>query len=340
VKAVVLVGGEGTRLRPLTETIPKPLIPLMDRCFLDVVLDHLVRHGVEEAVMSSPYLEETFAGFIAGREGAPRITWITEETALGTGGAIVNALPKLGDEPFLALNGDILTDLDLTAMLAFHRERRAAATIALAHVGDARPYGLVLTQDDGRVTEFREKPAEPVPGDVNAGTYVLDPVALDGWTPGQNVSIERRIFPSLIERGRLVFGFLSHGYWMDLGTPAKYLQAHFDILERKVEGERYPAPFIADGASVDPNARLSDLVVVGPGARIEEDARVELSVLHERVVVERGASVIGSIVGAGAVIGARAEVRGGVLAEGARVNPGARLEAPRLAPGEVSGSTA
>ena len=154
-KAVVLVGGEGTRLRPITETMPKPLVPLMDRPSLDHVLDHLARHGVHEVVLSSSYLESLFHAFIEGRHGDPKITWITEEEPLGTGGAIVNALEHIDpDQPFLALNGDILTDLDLTAMRDFHRDRGAIATIALTHVEDARPFGLVPTEPDGRVIEY------------------------------------------------------------------------------------------------------------------------------------------------------------------------------------------
>jgi mannose-1-phosphate guanylyltransferase len=185
-KAVVLVGGEGTRMRPLTETTPKPLIPLVDRPGLDHVLDHLARHGVHEVVLSSPYLERTFHPFIAARHGDPAIVWITETEPLGTGGAIVNALPSLGDEPFFALNGDILTDLDLSAMRAFHERHDAAVTIALHHVDDARAFGLVETDGDGRVLAFREKPQDPIPGDVNAGTYRLDPAVLNPWTPDRS----------------------------------------------------------------------------------------------------------------------------------------------------------
>ena len=144
-KAVVLVGGEGTRMRPLTETVPKPLLPLMDRHALDHVLDHLARHGVHEVVLSSPYLEKVFHPFIEARHGDPAVIWITETHALGTGGAIVHALDAAGDEPFFALNGDILTDLDLTAMKAFHEQRAASVTIALHHVDDARAFGLVAT---------------------------------------------------------------------------------------------------------------------------------------------------------------------------------------------------
>ena len=338
-KAVVLVGGEGTRLRPLTETIPKPLVPLMDRASLDHVLDHLARHGVHEVVLSSPYLEETFRVFIDARRGDPAITWITETEPLGTGGAIVNALEALGGEPFLALNGDILTDLDLTAMVAMHGERGAAATIALTHVSDARPYGLVPTDADGRVREFREKPTELVPGDVNAGTYVLDPRALDGWTGGENVSIERDIFPSLIAESRPVYGFVSDAYWIDLGTPESYLRAHFDILEGRVAFEpAYTAPYIADGAEVDARSHVGRWVVVSSAAAIGPGARVDHSVLHHGAVVEAGASVTGSVLGPRSRVGAGAVVVDSVLAEDASVPAGSKFEGARISAGHVAGS--
>jgi mannose-1-phosphate guanylyltransferase len=336
-RAVVLVGGEGTRLRPLTETIPKPLLPLMDRPSLDHVLDHLVRHGVHEVVLSSPYLESTFHDFIEARRD-PTITWITEREPLGTGGAIVHAMEHLGDEPFFALNGDILTDLDLTVMAAFHRERAADATIALHHVEDARAFGLVATEPDGRVVEFREKPEESVPGDVNAGTYVLQPGALAAWMGGGNVSIERRIFPALIDAGRRVFGLVTDAYWLDLGTPQTYLRAHFDILEGKVGGERYPAPFVADGAVVDPRAHLGRWVVVGAGASVGRGAEIDDSVLQAGAVVEREAKVVGSILGPGSVVGVGATVIESALAAAARVHPGTSVRGARIsAGGEASG---
>jgi mannose-1-phosphate guanylyltransferase len=334
-KAIVLVGGEGTRLRPLTETVPKPLLPVMDRPFLGHVLDHLARHGTDEVVLSSPYLESTFEPFIASRLGsAPAISWITEAEPLGTGGAIVNALDHLGTaDAVIALNGDILTDLDLTAMLAFHRERGASVTISLTHVEDARPFGLVPTDDEGRVAEFLEKPAAPVPGDVNAGTYVLDPSALHGFARGENVSIERQIFPAVIGDGRPVFGFLSHAYWMDLGTPEKYLQGHFDIFEGKVEGLRYPAPWVHDTAEVSLRAHLGRWVAAGPGVAIDADAQVEDSVLLPGARVGAGARVRTSIVGPGASVGADATVTGSVLGAGASVAGGTVLEDGRVSSG-------
>ena len=334
-KAVVLVGGEGTRLRPITETIPKPLVPLMDRASLDHVLDHLARHGVHEVVLSSSYLEEPFRAFVQGRHGDPAITWITETEPLGTGGAIVNALADLGgDETFLALNGGILTDLDLTAIVAMHRERGAAATIALTHVEDARPFGLVPTEPDGRVTEFREKPAEPVPGDINAGTYVLEASALEGWPRGENASIERDIFPRLISEGRPVYGFVSDAYWLDLGTPEKYLQAHVDLLDGRVDGHPvYAAPFVQTEA-VDPRASIGRHVALGPGVAVAAGADVRDSVLLDSATVERSAIVYRSILGPRSSVGEGARVVDSVLGAEATVGAGVSLEGARVGTGE------
>ena len=321
-KAVVLVGGEGTRMRPLTETTPKPLIPVVDRPGLDHVLDHLARHGVHEVVLSSPYLERTFHPFIAARHGDPAIVWTTEDRPLGTGGAIVNALPYLGDEPFFALNGDILTDLDLTAMLAFHRERRASVTIALHHVQDARAFGLVATDLDGRVQEFREKPEDPIPGDVNAGTYLLDPAVLRGWTPDHAISIEREIFPAVIEAGHPVFGFPGDCYWMDLGTPEKYLQAHFDLLAGLMRGVDYESPWVASTADIETGATVGARCSIGAEARVSPGATVEDSVIHPGASVGAGAIVRATIVGPGAHVGTNSRVTGSVLGAGARVGDG------------------
>ncbi|HEX9300629.1 MAG TPA: NDP-sugar synthase [Actinomycetota bacterium] len=329
-KAVVLVGGFGTRLRPLTETVKKELLPLVDRPILDHVLDHLARHGVHEVVLSSPYLEEAFHPFIEARRGDPTITWITEAAPLGTGGAIVNALGALGSDPFFALNGDILTDLDLTGMLASHREREAVVTISLHHVEDARAFGLVSTDERGRVVEFLEKPLDPLPGDVNAGTYVLEPAVLHPWSADRELSIEREIFPSVIASGGAVFGYLADAYWLDLGTPEKYLQAHFDLLDGKVHGITYEAPWIAPTASLDPGARLGRWVAVGPEARIAPDAVVEDSVVHPGAAVGEGARVLRTIVGPGAHVGAGSTVEDCVLGAGARVPDGLVLSGQRV----------
>jgi len=329
VKAIVLVGGEGTRLRPLTVTLPKPLVPFVDRPFLDHVLDHLGRYGVEDVLLSSPYLEDRFATYVATRTAAPRLTWIIESSPLGTGGAVVNAAAGL-DETFLVLNGDILTDLDLSALLDRHRASGASATLTVSPVEDARPYGLVDLDGQGRVREFREKPERLVRGLVNAGTYVLEPSALRGVPTDRAVSIEREVFPGLIAAGAAVYGFISEDYWMDLGTPEKYLQATFDALEGRIQGMEYVAPHVDPSAEVSLKAHLGRWVVAGPGARIGEAAEVEDSVLMAGAVVEPGGRVRASILGPGAVMGRDAMVEGAVLAEGAVVPAGASSEGGRV----------
>ena len=334
-KAVVLVGGEGTRLRPLTETVPKPLLPLVDRPILDHVLDHLVAHGVREVIMSSPYLEDTFHPFLAGRS-EPAATWVTEREPLGTGGAIVSVLDRLGDEPFLALNGDILTDLDLTAMLDRHRSSGAAVTIALHHVEDARAFGLVESDPTGRITAFREKPPDPVPGEINAGTYVLDPAVLRPWSPDTYHWIEGEIFPSLIADAVPMVGFGSDAYWLDLGTPEQYLRAHADLLAGKVRGRTYVTPWLGPGASVDPSARVGPGVAVGAGGRIEAGADVDGTVLLPGSAVEEGARVRRSIIGSRATVGARASLVGCVLGDGAHVASGTELDGVLLSSDRAS----
>ena len=337
-KAVVLVGGEGTRLRPLTHTIPKPLLPLLERPFLHQVLDHLAKYGVHEVILSSPYLETTFHPFLEERHGDPAVTWITEAHPLGTAGAIVNALDHV-EGTFLVLNGDVLTDLDLGAMLAFHRQRKAIATISLTAVDDARPYGLVETDESGRVLAFREKPSKLVPGNINAGTYALEPEALSSWPRGLAISIEREVYPKLIEARQPVFGFGSDAYWMDLGTPERYLQAHFDILAGRVRGEKVPAPYVSSSARVDATARLGDMVVVTREAVIEARAEVDRSVIHPGASVAENARVEDSILGPGSRIGIGATVTGSVLAAGAAIREGASAEGARVLPGELAGTS-
>ncbi|MEX0991070.1 MAG: NDP-sugar synthase [Actinomycetota bacterium] len=337
-KAVVLVGGEGTRMRPLTETLPKPLLPLMGRPFLHHVLDHLVAHGVHEIILSSPYLGANFASFIEERHGDPKITWITETEPLGTGGAVLNALDQVGGDPFFVLNGDILTDLNLTEMLAAHHERGSVVSISTFHVDDARAFGLVITDDGGRILEFREKPEDPIPGDVNAGTYLIDPVVVQDFPRGANTSIEREIFPVLIERGLAMTAFGSDCYWLDLGTPENYLRAHFDILEGRVGFEsEVVAPFIDPTAEVDLRSQLGRWVVVGERAVVAEGAEIEDSVVLAGASVGRNAKVVGTVLGPSASVGEDARVDGCVLGEGASVPAGAVMGGEKIRRAGASG---
>jgi len=321
-QAIVLVGGEGTRLRPLTDSVPKPALTLVDRPFLAYMIEWLGGHGVSEVVLACGFLPAVLREALAGEEERAdvRIRYVTEPEPLGTAGAIRFAADQLGeelDERFLALNGDVLTDLDLGALLRVHEEADAEATIGLHPVEDAAAFGLVRCDEAGEVLEFLEKTGEPVAGEVNAGMYVLQRQVLDLIEPGKNVSIEREVFPRLVGRG--LYGHSLGGYWVDIGTPERYLQASWDILEGRVETRVEPT---APGVLVDPRAEVGEgagvgpRAVVGPACRLGPEARIEESVLLAGCTVGAGARVSGSILSPGAAVPAGAVVEGAVAAEG------------------------
>jgi mannose-1-phosphate guanylyltransferase len=258
-----------------------------------------------------------------GERSGARIRYVVEPEPLGTAGAIRFAADELGDElgqRFLALNGDVLTDLDLGALLAAHEERGASATVGLHPVEDSAAYGLVSRDADGAVLEFLEKTGEPAPGEVNAGMYALERSVLDLIPPGRTTSIEREVFPRLAGQG--LHGTLLEGYWMDIGTPQRYLQATWDILEGRVETQVEPT---GPGMYVDPAAEIAESAVVGPRAvlgprcRIESGAEVRESVLLEGCVAEMGARVSGSILSLGATVAAGAALDGAVVGSDQRV---------------------
>jgi mannose-1-phosphate guanylyltransferase len=322
-QAIVLVGGEGTRLRPLTATVPKSALTLVDRPFLAYMVEWLARHGVEEVVLACGFLPDVLREALGDDEShGTRLRYLVEPEPLGTAGAIRYAADELGDEldeRFLALNGDVLTDLDIDAMLAVHEERGARATIGLHPVEDSAPYGLVGREPDGAVVEFLEKTGEPVPGDVNAGMYVLERSVLELVPAGRKVSIEREVFPRIAGEG--LYGTLLEGYWMDIGTPERYLQASWDILEGNVETAVEPT---GPGMYVDPAAEIAESavvgprVVLGPRCRLESGAEVRESVLLEGAVAEMGATAIGSILAPGALVAAGASLEAAVLGPGER----------------------
>jgi mannose-1-phosphate guanylyltransferase len=324
-QAIVLVGGEGTRLRPLTESTPKPALTLVDRPFLAYMIEWLAGHGVGEVVLACGFLPDVLRGALAGEEerAGVRIRYVVEPEPLGTAGAIRFAADELGDElgeRFLALNGDVLTDLDLTALLRAHAERAARATIALHPVEDSAAFGLVHSNPEGEVLRFLEKTGEAAPGEVNAGMYVLERSVLDLIPPGRNVSIERDVFPRLVGGG--LHGLLLDGYWMDIGTPQRYLQASWDILEGRVETRVEPtAPgvLVAAGAEVATGVAVGPRAVLAPGCRVGRGAEVRESVLLDGSEVGEGARVSGSILSPGASIAAGAEVEGAVAAANERL---------------------
>jgi mannose-1-phosphate guanylyltransferase len=323
-QAIVLVGGEGTRLRPLTDTIPKPALTLVDRPFLAYMIEWLAEHGVTEAVLACGFLPDVLREALGdGEHAGVRLTYVTEPERRGTAGAIRFAADALGDrleERFLALNGDVLTDLDLSALIAAHHEREARATIALYPVEDAAAYGLVSVDGAGGVTEFVEKTGEAVPGEINAGAYFLERSVLDLIPPGREVSIEREVFPRLIGEG---LGALRlDGYWMDIGTPERYLQASWDILEGRVATRVRPtAPglFVGAGAEVAEGARVGPRAVLSSGCRIAAGAGVRESVLLDGCDLGEGASVSGSILAPGVRVDAEAELAGAIVGRDERV---------------------
>ena len=324
-QAVILVGGEGTRLRPLTADTPKPMLPLAGRPLLAYTFDHLRRHGVDRAVLSCGYLPTQIEEHFGAESGGLGLEYRVEEEPLGTGGAIRFAADGIG-EPFFALNGDSLRETDLDALLAFHRERGPQATILLTAVEDPTRYGLVRVDGDGRVLSFLEKPRpEEIDTNlINAGLYVLEPGVLDLIPPGRACSIEREVFPRLVEE-QAVCGTALPGYWLDIGTPDAYLQAHRDVLERNfrtVLGDSLGSDYtlVADGAQVSPAAHLVPPVYVGAGATVAAEARIgSLAVIGAGARVGVGVTVESSIVGAGAAVGARTHVVGSIVGERAEV---------------------
>jgi mannose-1-phosphate guanylyltransferase len=309
VRAVVLVGGFGTRLRPLTSTIPKQMLPIVDRPMIECVLVGLAAHGVDDAILSLGYRPDAFiAAYPDDLCAGVRLHYAVESEPLDTAGAVRFAAQEGGvDSTFLVVNGDVLSDLDITALWDLHHERRAEGTIALTPVDEPSRYGVVATDERGRVEAFVEKPpADEAPSKwINAGTYVLEPSVLDRIPSGRKVSIERETFPAMVDDGSL-FAMQSEAYWVDAGTPATYLQAQLDLVDG-VRGTALRA--ISSKADVSADAFVEHSIVMD-GVRVGAGARVSDSTILPDAVVETGATVDRSIIGPRAVVGAGAHVDG------------------------------
>jgi mannose-1-phosphate guanylyltransferase len=310
VKALVLVGGEGTRLRPLTLTTPKQMLPVAGVPMIERVLGHLPQHGITEVVLSMGYRPDAFtAAYPDGRCGGVAVRYAVEPEPLDTAGAIRFAATWAGlDDTFVVVNGDVITTIDISALVAFHGERRAMATIALTPVDDPSRFGVVPTDDRGRVIAFIEKPtaADAPTSLINAGIYVLDTSVVDGIPEGRRVSIERETFPALVA-ARALYALASDEGWIDIGTPASYLEANLALSDDP------KGAVLGDGVRIDPGACVTESVVFD-GAVIARDAIVRRSVVGRRAVIGEGA-VLDELT---------------VIGDGAVVAPGTRLVGARL----------
>ena len=314
--AVILVGGPGTRLQPLTNDRPKSVLPVLNRPFLEHFIAYLKHYGVENIILTLSYLPDVIREYLGdGSRYGVRLNYCIEEEPLGTAGAVKNAEAYL-DGTFFVLNGDVFTDMNLGDMLAFHRERKARATISLSWVDDPSAFGVVETDEDNRVKRFIEKPprAEATTNWINAGTYVLETEVLELIPSRTHYMFEKGLYPDLLDRGAPVFGYPCRGYWLDMGTPAKYFSLNADLLSGKIASFLVSLPggndiYYSRNAAVSPSAVVTPPVYIDSGSRIGEKVRITGPVVigHD-CIVEDGASIESAIlwdnvnIGAGVVI--------------------------------------
>jgi mannose-1-phosphate guanylyltransferase len=328
-QAVILVGGEGTRLRPLTSTVPKPVVPLVDRPFIAFMLEWLRGHGIDDVIMSCGFLATSVRNVLGDGSGlGVRLRFVEEPDPRGTAGALKYA-ESLLDERFLMLNGDVLTDIDLSAQLAQHEATGAQATLALVPVTDPSAYGLVHLHEDNSVRDFVEKPS-PDAIDTNlisAGAYVLERDVLELVPAQRKVSIEREVWPLLVGKG--LYGFPSRSYWLDIGSPQRYLQGTFDIIEGNVRtavAERLAGDWLAIDDSADVRGRVIPPAVLERGVSIAEGAHVgSLVVLGEDVKIGAACSVERAVILNGSEIADGCVLRDCIVAAGCRVGAGSRI---------------
>ncbi|MEU7648912.1 NDP-sugar synthase [Streptomyces huasconensis] len=329
-EAILLVGGKGTRLRPLTVHTPKPMVPAAGVPFLTHQLARARAAGVEHIVLATSYLAEVFEPYFGdGSALGLHIEYVTETEPLGTGGAIRNVASRLRsapDDPVLIFNGDILTGLDIRALVATHETSGADVSLHLTRVADPRAYGLVPTDPTGRVTAFLEKPQSPeeiVTDQINAGAYVFRRSVIDTIPAGRPVSVERETFPGLLSSGAHLQGMVDSTYWLDLGTPQAFVRGSADLVLGRAPSPAVPGrrgeSLVLPTARVAPDAKLTGGTVVGEDAEVGEGARISGSAILSGAVVEPGAVITDSLVGAAARVGARTALSGAVVGDGASV---------------------
>lgn len=327
--AVILVGGKGTRLRPLTTSIPKPMLPVAGVAFLEHLLARIKAAGMTHVVLGTSFRAEVFEEYFGdGSRLGLEMEYVVEDEPLGTGGGIRNVLPRLRYDRAMVFNGDVLGGTDLGAVLRTHVEQEADVTLHLLRVADPRAFGCVPTDSNGRVTAFLEKTEDPPTDQINAGSYVFNREVIESIPAGRAVSVEREVFPELLNNGKRVFGHVDQSYWRDLGTPADFVRGSSDLVRGiapspLLEGKHGEA-LVDDSAAIAGGALLLGGTVVGRGSHIGAGARVDTSVVLDGVEIEAGATVERCVIGAGARIGARAQLTDCVIGEGAVI--GARCE--------------
>lgn len=316
--AVILVGGPGTRLQPLTDGRPKPMVPVLNRPFLEHTIAYLRHFGIEDIVLTLSYLPDAIRSYFGdGGDFGVRLSYCLEEPPRGTAGAVKNAEAYLEDT-FFVLNGDIFTDLDLAGMLAAHRAHQATATISLSWVADPSAFGVVETDANDRVRAFIEKPPrdEATTHWINAGTYILEPEVLR-HIPEGHYMFERGLFPALLEMGRPVYGYPFRGYWLDMGTPAKYFNLNADLLAGRARSRLLPETgggiIRGEGSVIHPSAVLKAPVVIGEGGRIGKSARLENAILWDDVSLADGARLRNCIVSSHGRIAQDEAIEGAVV---------------------------
>ena len=327
--AVILVGGMGTRLRPLTLSAPKPMLPTAGVPFLTHLIGRIREAGITHVVLGTSYRAEVFESYFGdGSQFGVEIEYVVETEPLGTGGGIRNVADRLRGERALIFNGDILSGVDLRALLERHDEARADVTLYLTKVDDPRAFGCVPTDADGRVQAFLEKDPNPVTDQINAGTYVFNRDVVESIPAGRPVSVERETFPGLLAAGRSIVGHVDVTYWRDLGKPSDFVAGSADLVLGIAPSPAVPGPrgeaLVLPGAAVDASARLTGGTAVGAGCQVGADAAIEASVLFDGANVAAGAVVRRSVIGFGASIGEGAVVEDAVIGDRARV--GARVE--------------
>ncbi|HWC32830.1 MAG TPA: sugar phosphate nucleotidyltransferase, partial [Actinomycetota bacterium] len=333
-KAVVMAGGQGTRLRPLTSNQPKPMLPIVGRPMMEHILRLLKTHGFDEVVATVQFLASVVRTYFGdGSDLGISLAYATENEPLGTAGSVKNAEHFL-DDTFLVISGDAVTDIDLRAATEFHREREAAVTVVLKRSPNPLDFGIVITDEAGRVDRFLEKPGwgEVFSDTINTGIYVLDPEVLAHIPAGEDFDFAADLFPLLLEKGMPLYGYIAEGFWTDVGNLDSYLEVHRDILDGKVDLE--PSGFrldgrvwLGDGAALDPEAEVEGPAYIGENSRVEAGARIrEHTVLGKGVAVKSGAFLHRAVVHDNAYIGTSASLRGCVLGKNSDLKHGARLE--------------